>query len=226
MSSFSAAPALATLSCNLGPGGAIHHVVFVQFDNQHLFRDNPNVPSDIEQTPALKNFLASNGTLDSNDHTILISHTAGGILATLTGLYPDRNGLGVTNSYGVFKPDGSIDSPNATAFTYWTDPATANDLIPNLVTDGQKNTPAPWVPFTRAGCDVGAFSIADMEIENLGLGANGDITKVFGNPSPESDFVTAAGAAPTQQQKNAAGRRLRGHRDPLRRGRLGRRRDV
>jgi len=30
-----------------------------------------------------------------------------------------------------------------------------NDPLTNMITDGQKNTPAPWVPFTRAGCNVG-----------------------------------------------------------------------
>jgi len=201
LSSFGAAPALATSSCNLGPGGAIHHVVYIQFDNQHLQRDNPNVPSDIEQTPALKSFLQTNGTLDSNDHTILISHTAGGILASLTGLYPDRNGLGVSNSYGVFKSDGSIDSANVSGFTYWTDPVTVADPLPNLITDGQKNTPAPWVPYTRAGCTVGAFSIADMELENFNTTPTGDITKVFGKPSAESDFVDAVGSSGNAKQK-------------------------
>jgi hypothetical protein len=194
-----AATALAASPCNLGPGGNIHHVVYVQFDNFHLARDNANVPSDLEQIPALKSFLTSNGTLDSNDHTILISHTAGGIISSLTGLYPDRNGINVSNSYGVFKPDGSIDSPNATAFTYWTDAATTNDPLPNMITDGQKNTPAPWVPYTKAGCDVGAFSLADMEIENLKTSGNaGDISKVFGSPSPEVTF--AGGAAPSAQK--------------------------
>jgi hypothetical protein len=202
-----AVPAYATSTspCNLGPGGSIHHVVYVQFDNFHLRRDNTSVPSDLEQIPALKDYLTSNGTLDSNDHTILISHTAGGIISSLTGLYPDRNGINVSNSYGVFKPNGSIDSPNATAFTYWTDAATANDALPNLVTDGQKNTPAPWVPYTRAGCDVGAFSIADMEIENLRTSGNaGDISKVFGTPSPEVSYANLTGAgSPSTAQKVA-----------------------
>ena len=40
----------------------------------------------------------------TNDHTILISHTGGGILSSLTGLYPDRHGQAVSNSYGYFRP--------------------------------------------------------------------------------------------------------------------------
>src|SRR6185437_6437123 len=42
--------------------------------------------------------------------------------------------------------------------------------------------PAPWVPFTRAGCDVGAFSIANMEFENV----TSDINNVFGPNSPQA----------------------------------------
>ena len=90
--------------CQLGHGtadpvnGKIKHVIELQFDNVHYNRDNPNVASDLEQMPHLLNFLKDNGTLFTNDHTILISHTAGGILSTLTGLYPDRQGQTVTNS--------------------------------------------------------------------------------------------------------------------------------
>jgi hypothetical protein len=42
--------------------------------------------------------------------------------------------------------------------------------------------PAPWAPFTRAGCDVGAFSTANIEFENIGS----DITTVFGATSPQA----------------------------------------
>jgi hypothetical protein len=192
-------------ACSLGPGGSIHHVVYVQFDNTHLLRDNANVPADLEQIPALRDYLAQQGTLNSNSHTVLISHTAGGIMAALTGLYPDRNGINVSNSYGVFKPDGSMDAFAAPAFTYWTDRTTDNNPLPNLITNGQKNTPAPWVPFTRAGCDVGAFSIANMELENTKTTPSGDITKVFGNPSPEATFAnwSNAGTSGTQRRNQA-----------------------
>ena len=96
-------------SCQLQNGaGAVKHVIYLQFDNTHYKRDRPDVPSDLEQMPHLKNFLESNGTVFTNDHTILISHTAGGILSSLTGLYPDRNGQTVSNSYGYFKPDGTV----------------------------------------------------------------------------------------------------------------------
>src|SRR4029077_1087939 len=42
-------------------------------------------------------------------------------------------------------------------------------------------TPAPWVPFTRAGCTVGDFSTANMVLENTRL----DLNTVFGSGSPE-----------------------------------------
>ena len=44
----------------------------------------------------------------------------------------------------------------------------------------RKNTPAPWVPYTRAGCDYGAVALANVVLENTGTGPNGDMTKVFG----------------------------------------------
>jgi hypothetical protein len=50
-------PAVAQSSsnhCKLDNG--IEHIVYIQFDNVHLRRDNPNVPSDLEQIPNLLNF--------------------------------------------------------------------------------------------------------------------------------------------------------------------------
>jgi hypothetical protein len=67
-----AQPALA--QCNLGNG--IKHVVYIQFDNVHFRRDNPNVPSDLEQMPNLLNFLEANGAFLTNHWTPLISHTS------------------------------------------------------------------------------------------------------------------------------------------------------
>ncbi len=120
------ATGLSTSTCQLG--GAYQHVVYIQFDNQHLSRDLPNVPSDLEQVPALKNFLANNGTLLDNHHTPLISHTSGDIVTSLTGLYPDRNGIGVGNSYAQYEPgSGAVPTKFPSAFTYWTDPVSATD---------------------------------------------------------------------------------------------------
>src|SRR5512146_2261692 len=75
-----AKPAAATAgaSCHLGNG--VKHVVTLMFDNVHYFRDNPNVPSDLQLMPNLLNFFEGNGTLLSNNHTPLIAHTADDIL--------------------------------------------------------------------------------------------------------------------------------------------------
>ena len=94
-------------SCQLGSG--IKHVVEVGFDNIHFFRDNPDVPSDMEMLPNLLNFLEDNGTVLSNNHTPLIAHTADDLLTTFTGLYGDRQGMPIANDYQVFNPDGTTD---------------------------------------------------------------------------------------------------------------------
>jgi hypothetical protein len=75
-----AATAQAAGGCSLGNG--VKHVVEITFDNVHFFRDNPNVPSDLELMPHLLQFLEDNGTMLSNNHTPLIAHTANNILTT------------------------------------------------------------------------------------------------------------------------------------------------
>src|SRR6476660_977455 len=106
--------------CDLGNGGhsRIKHLIYLQFDNTHLLRDRTNFASDLELMPHLKNFLSDNGTLSDNEHTILISHTAGGILSALTGLYPDRMGQAVSNSYGQFPLAGTV--VFLSSFNLWT----------------------------------------------------------------------------------------------------------
>ncbi|MGI8429736.1 MAG: hypothetical protein ACR2OB_10625 [Solirubrobacteraceae bacterium] len=117
--------------------------------------------------PNLRNFLRGNGSLLSNEHTPLIAHTANDIVNSETGLYPDRQALNVANSYGCFNTGGSISFPSA--FTSWTDPvqtsATPNPP-PNLVTPQGKNVPAPWVPYTRAGCNFGAVASGNTSLKN------------------------------------------------------------
>lgn len=178
--------------CHLGNG--VKHVVSLVFDNVHLARDNPDVPSDLEQMPHLMSFLQGNGTLMSNVHTPLIAHTADDSLSIYTGLYGDRHGQPVTNSYRTYNPDGSTDP--AGSFAYWTSPvydtaataAAGHDTTPTMVysdrpgsTDTSRQTPAPWAAFTKAGCSVGDFSTANMVLENTKL----DLPTVFGAGSPE-----------------------------------------
>jgi hypothetical protein len=187
-------------SCKLDHG--IKHVVYLIFDNVHFLRDNPNVPSDLEQMPHLLNFIRDNGTLLTNDHTVLISHTANGILTSLTGMYSDRHGQAVSNSYRYFRADGSTAS--SSSFKYWTDltddvnspPTDPNYNMVNGDGGTPHNAPAPWVPYTRAGCDWGATALANVVLENTGTGPAGDMTKVFGSGSPEWNEAVASAAAP------------------------------
>jgi len=189
----------AASTCTFANG--VKHVIYLQFDNTHYRRDRPNVASDLEQMPHLLDFLKSNGTLFTNDHTILISHTAGGILSSLTGLYPDRQGQTVSNSYGYFANDGS--TKFSSSFKYWTDQVDATfDPKPNMITDSGKTTPAPWVPYTRNGCDFGGVGTANIELENTKTDATGDMTRVFGDHSPE---WTEAQDSPSKAQADFVG---------------------
>src|SRR5215831_16489937 len=189
--------------CHLGHG--VKHVVEITFDNVHFFRDNPNVPSDLQMMPHLLHFLEDNGTFLSNNHTPLIAHTAVDSLTTYTGLYGDRAGMPISNSYRTFNPDGTTDP--AGSFAYWTDPvfntaaspSPGHDTNPSMVyapvppataahpPAPDTISPAPWVPFTRAGCDTGNVSTANMVLENTGV----DIPKVFGPSSPEAQQLAA-----------------------------------
>ncbi len=165
-------------ACQLNsPNGQIKHVVYITFDNVHLRRDNPNVPSDLELMPNLLNFIQDNGVISGNNHTPLISHTAHDIVTTLTGVYGERNGIPVSNSYGSFQPDGSVKFTSS--FLYWT--ALGGDGKPEMLNELGKTAPAPWVPYTRAGCDVGGFSVANIEFESIPA----DVNTVFGATSPE-----------------------------------------
>jgi hypothetical protein len=199
----------AASACKLGNG--VKHVIILQFDNVHNELDNPNVPSDLEQIPALRNFLVNNGTLLTDDHTVLISHTSDGITSTETGLYPDREGVTVGNSYQYFDPSYDASSGSnvggsgyTSAFKYWTDTVAApnpkyddqgdttynNDTTPPGTTgtanasNGTTNTPAPWAPYTSAGCDFAGIGAANMEFEN----DTTDISTVFGSSSTQAAF--------------------------------------
>jgi hypothetical protein len=182
----SASAAVCPLNAN---GATVQHVIYVQFDNTHFTRDNPNVPSDLEQMPHLLNFIRGNGTLISNHHTPLISHTATDILTAITGVYGDRHGVPVANSFRYFKPDGT--SSLGVSFAYWTDPlfdpttSAPTDTKFNMLTADGKNAPAPWVSFTRAGCNFGAVATANTILENIQT----DIPTVFGVGSPQAQEV-------------------------------------
>ena len=116
--------------CQLGNG--VKHVINIVFDNVHFSRDNPNVPSDLEQMPHLLNFLKSNGTVFSNSHTPMIAHTADDSLTIYTGLYGDRHGQPLTNSYKTSTTRTGRPIRRRRS-TYWTSP----------IIDTKTSPPAP-----------------------------------------------------------------------------------
>src|SRR5579859_2130609 len=202
----SAAPAAtSTGTCVLNSAkGQIQHLIYVQFDNTHFTRDNPNVPSDLEQMPNLLSFIEGNGVLLSNHHTPLISHTATDILTSFTGVYGDKMGVPVANSFRYFNPDGTTNL--GVSFAYWTDPifdpttSTPTDTKPNMLTPDGKNAPAPWVPYTRAGCNVGQVATANTVLENVAT----DIPTVFGAGSPQAaEVLSDPGCAKSTQDCQA-----------------------
>jgi hypothetical protein len=157
--------------------------------------------------PNLLNFFQDNGTFLSNNHTPLIAHTADDILTTFTGLYGDRHGMPISNSYQAYNANAAKDTDPAGSFAYWTDPVFDTKTTPSAGHDTNPSmvyspvppttaphtvapdtvTPAPWVPFTRAGCDVGQVASANTVLENTAL----DIPKVFGAGSPEDQQLNA-----------------------------------
>ena len=167
-------------------------MINIVFDNVHFARDNPNVPSDLEQMPHLLNFLKHNGT-------VLLEHAH-------AADRPYRGRQPVDLHGPVRRPPRPARVEHATRRTTPTGrptrrprsrtgrrrsstprrPPTAghdttpsmvySDHVPATIGDTSKTTPAPWVPFTRAGCTVGDFSTANMVLEN----AAGDLPTVFG----------------------------------------------
>jgi arylsulfatase A-like enzyme len=139
--------------------------------------------------PHLLNFIEQNGVLLSNHHTPLIAHTATDILTSLTGVYPDRHGVPISNSFRYFNPNGT--SNLGVSFAYWTSPlydpttSTPSDRKFNMLAADGKNAPAPWVPYTRAGCNFGSVATANTVLENIGI----DVPTVFGPNSPQEQEV-------------------------------------
>jgi hypothetical protein len=175
--------------CAMGPAGSIRHVIYLQFDNTHYTRDNPNVPSDLQQMPNLLNFITGHGTLITREHTPLISHTANDSVTSESGLYGSHQGVPIANEYQYYKPDGTTDT--AGSFAYWADPIVdytnpagtpVSDNTPTMVNTAGKMAPAPWVSYTRAGCNFGTVAAANTELENTFP----DVALVYGQNSPQA----------------------------------------
>ena len=176
--------------CALGANGKIRHVIYVMFDNTHYTRDNPNVPSDLQQMPNLLAFLTGHGTLITHDNTPLIAHTADDSVTLESGLYGADQGIPIANEFNYYKPDGTTDT--AVSFAYWTDPIVdydtglagkpVGDNTTTMIGTDRKNPPAPWAAYTKAGCNFGTVASANTELENT----LPDVPHVFGANSPEA----------------------------------------
>ena len=125
--------------------GSVKHVIYLQFDNVHYTRDNPNVPSDLEQMPNLLSFITGSGTLLSQEHTPLIAHTADDIVTSESGLYPSDQGLAVANEYQYYTGAANGGTDEAGDFAYWTDPIVDYDtgLASTPVGDSTTNLVGP-----------------------------------------------------------------------------------
>ena len=179
----------AAAACTLGGHGSIRHVVYIQFDNTHYTRDNPNVPSDLQQMPNLLNFITGHGTMITHEHTPLIAHTADDIVTSESGLYGSDQGIPIANEYRYYTPSGSTDT--AGSFAYWRDPivdydtatsAPLGDQAPTMAGANGRTAPAPWVPYARAGCNFGTVAAANTDLENTVP----DVPLVFGAHSAEA----------------------------------------
>jgi hypothetical protein len=124
----------------LGASGAIQHLIVIGFDNTHL--------EDIQQMPSLLAFLQG-GTLLTNDHSVLKSHTQADFVSIAAGAYPSRTGV----------PDQSfLDNGHPVGFGYWLGSTAAGQP--------QVFSPPPWLAFTQRGIAVGGVGWGDMELES------------------------------------------------------------
>jgi hypothetical protein len=181
--------AVPAAACSLGSHGSIHHVIYLQFDNTHYTRDNPNVPSDLQLMPNLLNFITSNGALLTREHTPLIAHTANDFVTSESGLYGAEQGIPVANEYRYYVPGGATHT--AGSFAYWADPMVdyntstskpVGDNAPTMIGTGGKMAPAPWVPYTRGGCNFASIAAANTDLENLVP----DVPLVYGADSAQA----------------------------------------
>ena len=95
----------------------------------------------------------------------------------------------IANEYNYYTAaNGTTDM--AGSFAYWADPivdydtstsAPVGDSTTKLVAQSGLAPPAPWVSYTRAGCDFGSVAGATTELENT----TPDVPLVFGATSPE-----------------------------------------
>ncbi len=188
--------------CTLGGAGQaahIQHVIYLQFDNVHYRGDaRPRgragrSPADAE--PAQLPDPAGHPVRRERPHDPDLAHRGRDRSPSLTGLYPDRGGCRRSPTAFGYYPASKVPAFSS-SFKYWT------------ALDGSDQRPAAEHDHRRAeehACPLGAVhpagrlveqhvggvGTANIELENANTAATGDITKVFGNPSPEFSEVAA-----------------------------------
>src|SRR5207248_8528825 len=70
-----------------------------------------------------------------------------------------------------------------------------------MINENGKIAPAPWVPYTRAGCNFGAVATANTILENTSV----DVSRVFGPTSPQQQEVIANPPPSTLPQADFVG---------------------
>jgi hypothetical protein len=137
------------------------------------------------------------GTILGNDHTPLISHTSDDFTSSYTGVYGDRNGVAASqNSIAAYTGNPASPVASASGFDYWTDPlGISGDNTNTFITQGSGgavNAPAPWVPFTRAGCDVGGVATTGFVLENSNSAKNASTPNgIQGGATAQVTYTTA-----------------------------------
>ena len=111
-------------ACRLGDNGQVKHVIYIQFDNTHLRRDmRQRAVGPRSRCRTCSTSCRTTARCWSNDHTVLISHTAGGILSSLTGVYPTATARRSRTATCARRRTGAFTFPSS--FGYWTDPVSA-----------------------------------------------------------------------------------------------------
>ena len=126
------------------PTGRVRHVIYLQVDADRVVREGPDGAPDDEPTPRLLDFVRSRGTLVDSPHASLASG-ASTQTSRLTAMRTSKLASSdlSTSLTGLYPSSQG----RAAASAY-----------------GSKNAPAPWVPFARAGCNVGTVSLGTTEL--------------------------------------------------------------
>ena len=130
------------VGCALGGAGQaahIQHVIYLQFDNTHYNRDNPNVASDLEQMPHLLNFLKDERhALHERPHDPHLAHRGRDPQLADRPL-PGPAGPDGLEQLRLLPGEQDPDASRARSSTGRTPSTRSDDPLPNMITDGQKN---------------------------------------------------------------------------------------